>query len=49
VSIIDLTGQIIYENNNINNLYHVNVSDISSGMYLIQLTSSNRTSTHKFI
>ena len=49
VSIINLTGQIIYTSDITNELYHINVSDITSGMYLIHLTSSNKTFTHKFI
>ncbi|MDR6300800.1 endonuclease [Mesonia maritima] len=46
--IYNLTGKIIQENNN-KNTEKISVADLSSGLYLLQLTSNGKTATKKLI
>ena len=49
VSIIDLTGKIIYSHTIQNPITTINTSNLSKGVYFAYITSDNKTTTEKFI
>ncbi len=49
ISITDISGKIVYETTNINNIIEIDLQGISSGMYMIRLSDKGKISTKTFI
>ena len=47
--IIDLRGNIIRSENNIQGTQSINISDLQAGVYLIQLSNNEKTSVHSLV
>jgi hypothetical protein len=48
VSIFDLSGKLIYQNNNTENL-EIDINSFPIGVYFLQIDNENKTLTKKFI
>jgi len=42
VSVYDLSGKIIFENNLSSNIYQINLSNIEAGMYMVKIVNENK-------
>ena len=49
VSIVDVTGKVVFTANNITKENSINLSGLQKGMYLAKITTANATTTEKII
>lgn len=48
-SIVDLTGNVLLSENNVNGAIQLDISNLSSGAYLVKINNSINSETHKLI
>jgi Secretion system C-terminal sorting domain len=49
IQILDITGRIVYSSQQSSSIQHVNTSELTPGLYSIQLTKNGKTEAQKFV